>query len=243
MRKLLKKIKKYCRPTKKFLKESKVLFIKQLHEQGIVTKNQSIRILLYRAKFNYILAVLLAIAVFSGGTAAFAEIQNVSATHPLYKIKRLGETVQIKVAPQNVKSQMHNKFAQRRLDEIKQIKSEIKEPSNNDIVTIDNLNQDFTAEIKETINEIEVPQNNATSADEQESEKEKKMEENLKNTCQSISQKIEEYKKILPQGQENEDWHEFEGKCGSNEKNYESQKTENKKQEEKIKVRDEEQDY
>ena len=52
------------------------------------------------------------------GLSAYADTANVSATNPLYPLKRLSENVQVALAPASEKPQLQATFAVRRADEI-----------------------------------------------------------------------------------------------------------------------------
>jgi hypothetical protein len=58
-----------------------------------------------------------------GGAIVFADQANVSATHPLYGLKRASENIRLALSSSQKKTELESAFAQRRLDEIQKIQT------------------------------------------------------------------------------------------------------------------------
>lgn len=221
-------LKYYFEPRKDFLKESKILFIQKLKNEGIVTKKEFIRIPLYTRVFRYSLASILLILMLGGGSIIFAEKQNVNPDHPLYEFKKLGESIQIKLAAEEEKPLLHKEFAERRLEEIKQLKVELQETQQKEVqdnengkealnrrqTIINNLEEDFEGEVDAILEKVETPKE-PTAEPQQESAPEPEIKskeaEESKNLCQSVSEIIERHREITPGN--GEKWREFNEKC------------------------------
>lgn len=161
-------LKKYFEPRREFLKESKFLFLQKVNQKDIKLTKGRVSIFPLFPSFRalaYVFASLLIIFIMSAGAIALAEKQNVSPDNPLYKLKRFGEQAQVQLAPEEKKTELHQKFAKRRLEEIKQIKYEIQKANDNkkdqekliekQQKTIEELNEDFRKDISFVIETIE----------------------------------------------------------------------------------------
>jgi hypothetical protein len=95
--------------------------------------------------------------------AVFADANNVSASHPLYNLKRLSEQVRLDVSSPGQKVELHKAFAQRRLKEA----SEIEKNGTPDLpatpapgvrVRIEQLKEDFRTEAETGLDQTQDPQ-------------------------------------------------------------------------------------
>lgn len=179
-------LKKHFEPRKEFSKQAKILFIKELQEKYGV--NRSFR---YKRAYSYVLTAFLGLFILGAGAAVFAEKENVNPNHPLYTLKRLAENIQVKVTSEEKKPMLYNKFAKRRLQEVKTVKEE---------KIIQKLNNDFHEEVGAILKEIKI-------------EKDEKEEQdiNIKDLCETVLQRLEEHDKIMPNGKEQ--WSEYKEKC------------------------------
>lgn len=178
-------VRKHFEPGKDFSKKSKALFTAKLQEK-YGTKN-----FIYKRAYSYVLTAFLGLFILGGGAAAFAEKENVNPDHPLYTLKRLAENIQVKVAAKEKKPVLHNKFAQRRLEEVKTVKEE---------KTIQKLNNDFHEEVGAILKEIKA-----------EEDEKKEQDISIKDLCETVSQRLKEHDKIMPNGKEQ--WSEYKEKC------------------------------
>ena len=71
--------------------------------------------------FKYSIVTMVVVLCASSGLVALANKADVSASNPLYNLKRVGEKVQLAVSTEEKQVVLHEKFAQRRLNEIKQV--------------------------------------------------------------------------------------------------------------------------
>ncbi|MDI6734417.1 MAG: DUF5667 domain-containing protein [Patescibacteria group bacterium] len=96
------------------------------------------------------------------GTAVFADQQNVTPDNLLYSLKRSYESVNLVLSSEIEKPNVHLKYAERRLNEIKQIKK-----INNRHEKITSLVEDLKGEIKGSFITLEnkVPEIDLTSLD------------------------------------------------------------------------------
>ena len=217
-------LKRHFEPSQDFLKESKILFLQKLREEKVVTKKESIRIPVQRVVLKYGLAGVLAILMFGAGSIIYAEKQNVSPDNPLYEFKKLGESIQIKLAAEEEKPLLHKEFAERRLEEIKFLKLETPEPQKENVqnngnseplnqqqATISNLEEDFHKEVNAILKEVKAPEQPPKSPESTEPKVEPEETDKNKNLCESISKIVEKHEEITPG--DKEEWHEFNEKC------------------------------
>lgn len=153
--------KKHFEPDKNFLKESKILFLRQMKEKKIIGNvnfaKERISIFPLLKTPAYALASFALLFLMSAGTVAvaFADTQDVGPDNLLYGLKRAGETVQIQLAPKEKKPELHQKFAERRVKEIKKIKSAPVQKAENKQEIIKELDENFrknVTAVAETIN-------------------------------------------------------------------------------------------
>lgn len=142
------KIKKLIQPRKEFTKETKTTFLavfdathpdaRSAHAHGITRLARSF------------IAVGALVAVFAG-MSVYADTANVGVESPLYPLKRLGESVQLAVAPPAEKAQLQATFATRRADEISDL--ETKNPTSTSIAGLSNdLNTSLSASLNDEQN-------------------------------------------------------------------------------------------
>jgi hypothetical protein len=119
-----KSLKCYCDPSDDFLCETKKLFLSKLGN-GETREEFRVSIFSWQRVFKYSFAGLLGLVFLSGGAAVYADKTNVDSGHPLYELKRVVEAVRVELAPAEELPVLHTELAQRRLDEIKKIESEV----------------------------------------------------------------------------------------------------------------------
>ena len=88
----------------------------------------------------------------NGGLVAFADGQNVPPTHPLYPFKRLGEDITLTFASPQSKPYLHKQFAERRLEEIKEVAAASSTAADRMVNTLDG---DFKTEVNEAFESAE----------------------------------------------------------------------------------------
>ena len=103
-----------------------------------------------RSHFTIAARVLIAcgalVAIFAG-MSVYADTANVAADSPLYPLKRLGESVQLAVAPAQDKAQLQATFAARRASELSDL--EARKP--NSVATIADLSEDLNADVTNSL--------------------------------------------------------------------------------------------
>ncbi|MEK7503667.1 MAG: DUF5667 domain-containing protein [Patescibacteria group bacterium] len=168
-RKNLLLLKKYTKPNKEFSNESRSLFISKLKKRRVMAPAP------FRRALGYSFASLILLSSLTGGAVVYAEKQDVAFNHPLYPMKRLGENIQVKLAPADKKPAIQDEIARKRLTEIKQLIVEKDEK-------INLINSREAAEVKRAVAEI----NRATTEN---SEAIKQAEEQKKKTIERIAEK------------------------------------------------------
>lgn len=118
-----KSITRLFNPEGKFIKETRILFLNELSKKyGVRAELVSARPLLSYIKVLRVGVAAVFILLFSAsGLVAYADKSNVGPNAFLYEFKRIGEDVQITIAPKEKKYELYQEFAQRRLNEIKQV--------------------------------------------------------------------------------------------------------------------------
>ena len=141
-------LKKGLSPRPGFLEEGKHNFLAAFDASALsrpqilaATKNSRIT---YLFKFGIGALAFVAVIV---SASAYADTANVSATSPLYPLKRLGENVQLALTPASQKARVQATFAVRRVDEITQLQAT--QPSSTLIRSLDN---DLNADISSSVN-------------------------------------------------------------------------------------------
>ncbi len=156
---------KYFEPDKKFLNEARITFLQRAvaKDARFAKSRLSIFPLFPYHKIPAVaLASIFIIFVMSSGAVALAEKQNVDPHSPLYGLKRMAEQAQVQFATKLKKTELHEKFAKRRLQEMKQIKSEIQNDKNTQQKmiekqqkTLEKLNENFRENITAVAEAIE----------------------------------------------------------------------------------------
>lgn len=118
-RRLLKRV---FDPRRGFLERSRVAFLGEVAKRRIAPFGPQVRWRMAGIKSIRAVAIFAAVALLgTSGLVAFADSQNVRATHPLYPFKRLGEQVRLHITPQPDKHLLHEEFAKRRAQEVREI--------------------------------------------------------------------------------------------------------------------------
>jgi len=201
-------IRRYLKPDEDFLKNLKKLFLEQLAQEQVVTNRPISRIYLHNRVFYYAASCLFVLLIVGSGTFVFAEKQNVNALHPFYPLKRLGETIKLELAPQEQKAELHDAYAGRRLDEIKQLTTEKIVTEDEDIPNekaeakrqqvIENLNNDFNQEIDKVFKEIDVEKPKTTAPPTADAPSiPGDVSKRAQNLCKSVSEKMKLRNSIL----------------------------------------------
>jgi hypothetical protein len=138
-----KSLKCYCDPSEDFLCETKKIFLSKIGNSE-TREEFRVSIFSWQRIFKYSFAGLLSLAILSGGAAVYADKTNVDSGHPLYELKRAVEAVRVELAPAEELPVLHTELAQRRLDEIKKIESEvstsIQETASEEATTTEQIN-------------------------------------------------------------------------------------------------------
>ena len=112
------------------------------------------------ATFFKIGVVAMAAVCVAAGMSVYADTANVSATNPLYPLKRLSENVQLALTPASQKAQLQATFAVRRVKEIDALQA-----SHPTSPLIPALTHDLDSEISSSLAAIVgAPTNSSTSA-------------------------------------------------------------------------------
>lgn len=141
-------IKKFYKPDKAFLERTRHAYL--LHYRSRFP--HTVRVI---SGFGYFIrgaAVGASFVFVLSGVAAYADGQNVGPTSVLYPLKRTYESVDLLLANEARKPELHVQFAERRLSEIQEIKQEKPESPK-----IQNLTADFEKEIQRTLSVFEPP--------------------------------------------------------------------------------------
>jgi hypothetical protein len=135
------KIKKLLKPRKEFTEQTKAAFLAVFdvaHLTGVVAAD-GMDARITKSHFNVFAKTAIAfaaiLAIFASASV-YADTANVAADSPLYPLKRLGESVQLAIAPAPEKAQLQVTFATRRASEIAYL--EARTPSSTQIVALSN---------------------------------------------------------------------------------------------------------
>lgn len=148
-------------------------------------------------KYSLVFAVIVAL---NGALVAFAEGSNVSPTHPLYSFKRLGENVTLVLAPAAKRPYLHQKFAERRLEEMKEMLS----ASSTNGTVVRDLDDDFKSEVNEA---FESAEKNDVPID-------------TLSFCSSFGGMIDEQGRMEQPAAGNVEWAGFQKYCGGEPSNF-----------------------
>lgn len=117
-----KMLKHLFEPRKEFLERSRGVFLDEVAKRRVAPLAPQIRWRSIGVKsLQYMVVFAIVALVGTSGLVAFADSQNVEATHPLYQFKRIGEQVRLTIAPKQSKHLLHEEFAKRRAEEVRQI--------------------------------------------------------------------------------------------------------------------------
>ena len=181
-RKNLLLLKKYTKPSKEFSNESRSLFISELKKRGVIAPATahfwSVPAPFKRA-LSYSFASLILLSSLTGGAVVYAEKQDVAFNHPLYPMKRLGENIQVKLAPADKKPTIQDEIARKRLTEIKQLVVEKEEK-------INLINSRKAEEVEQAVEKIDQEINRVTTENPEEI---KQAEEQKKKIVEQIEEK------------------------------------------------------
>lgn len=153
--KLKKSLREYTRPDRAFLKSTRTRFVALAGQRAGVTVRTKHPLL-----WKYATIAIVAALSMTSGMAVFADANNVSATHPLYNLKRMSEQVRIGLSSPPQQVELHKMFAQRRLEEVSELKNEQDDrpipPGFQN--RIDRLNKDFQDETDNGLDQTKNPQ-------------------------------------------------------------------------------------
>ncbi len=152
--KLPRGVKRILKPRKEFTKQTKTMFLAvfDVAHRGTGDGAMEANILVKRpmhAKLGVLAKVFITGAAFASifvGVSVYADASNVTASSPLYPLKRLSETVRLAIAPNQEKPQLQASFAARRAGEISKLVAI--DPSS---TAIANLSQDLNTDINDSL--------------------------------------------------------------------------------------------
>ncbi len=133
-------IKKLSKPNPEFKEKTKILFLSAVREEFGETKNSP------SLAFRYFIrgaASGVALMLILGTAATYADQKNVGPENILYPLKRTQEAVKVAFTKEEEKSEFHLELAERRLNEIKEIRN--KQPQSPRVVE---LTQDLKKEVE-----------------------------------------------------------------------------------------------
>jgi hypothetical protein len=136
-------------PRKEFMTQGKERFLAAFDASEFAHNARARRG--YVAAFFKIGVGVMAVLAIGVGLSAYADTANVAATNPLYPLKRLGENVQLALAPATEKPQLQATFAVRRANEIAALQASA--PSSTLIPQLTNdMEQDIDASLVASAN-------------------------------------------------------------------------------------------
>lgn len=148
------KIKKSLEPREEFIERARAAFL-AVYDRAYpeAAAAQATSMIPPRGRFGVwakaFVAVGALIAVFAGASV-YADTANVGVGSPLYPLKRLGENVQLAIAPPTEKAQLQATFADRRVAEIGDLAAHASS-SPATAATIANLNKDFNIDVDNSL--------------------------------------------------------------------------------------------
>lgn len=153
--KLKKSFRAYTRPDRAFLKSARLRFVTLAQQRAGVNVRAK-----HPRSWKYATVAVVAVLSMTSGMAVFADANNVPATHPLYGFKRVSEQVRIGLSSPTQQVELHKTFAQRRLEEASELKTEQDDkpipPGFQN--RIDGLNKDFQNETDNGLDQAKDPQ-------------------------------------------------------------------------------------
>lgn len=153
--KLPRGIKKFLKPRKEFVEQTKTSFLvvfdasRWMAGNGATATEANILGRPIRAHLGMLAKIFIACGAFAGvfiGVSVYADVANVAVNSPLYPLKRLSENVQLAVVPTEDKPQLQAVFAARRASEISKL--ETVDPSS---TAISHLAQDLNTDINNSL--------------------------------------------------------------------------------------------
>lgn len=153
--KLKKSLHVYTRPDRAFLQSARLRFVTLAQQRAGVTVRVK-----HPRSWKYATVAIVSVLSMTSGMAVFADANNVPATHPLYNLKRVSEQVRIGLSSPAQQVELHKTFAQRRLEEVSELKTEQDDkpfpPGFQN--RIDGLNKDFQNEADNGLDQAKDPQ-------------------------------------------------------------------------------------
>lgn len=131
----LARLRRALNPDRAFLNSARARFLQSLAPERIRPHHHVLR-------WGYVFAVIVIVIGGASGLAAFADVKNVSASSPLYQLKRVSEQTRLVLTPVQRKSAVHAQLAERRLKEIEDADS---------LPMVKQLDEDFHNEINKVI--------------------------------------------------------------------------------------------
>lgn len=146
--------KKIYKSNKEFKERNKVIFLSAFESKfpGRSMPSPGFRYFMRGAAFGAALVLVLTAG------ATYADQKNVGATSVLYPLKRTSETIKVALTSESQKEELHLELANRRLEEIKEIRE--KTPEN---PKINNLSKELEKEIQNSILKIDFPKENPSA--------------------------------------------------------------------------------
>jgi hypothetical protein len=181
--------------------KSKQLFLEYFSAAFPVTEGLERRMTFRRRALIYGFSSFSLLLATSGGAIVFADQKNVSATHPLYGLKRTSENIRLALSSAQKRTELESAFAERRLDEIQKIQTDSVNENAARATLIKKLDADFENHIDAALERIDdSPASTAQAA---------------KNaSCQNITQAIERHTKMVPdKGDWPKDLSKLKNKC------------------------------
>ena len=141
---------KLYKPNKEFKERNKTVFLSAFRSKfiGIPQRAPAFRYFIRGAAFGAALVLVLTAG------ATYADQKNVGATSVLYPLKRTSEAVKVAFTSQSEKPGFHLELAERRLEEIKEVRE--KNPEN---PKLESLSKDLEKEINNSIFKVEFHKN------------------------------------------------------------------------------------
>ncbi|PIR44402.1 hypothetical protein COV23_00015 [Candidatus Wolfebacteria bacterium CG10_big_fil_rev_8_21_14_0_10_31_9] len=149
-------LKSIFEPRKEFLNNSRPLFLNEVSKKYGASFRQPIKINATNLVFRYAIGVVAMLLFIASGASVYANQTDVDSQSPLYPFKKLNENIQLTLAPKDKKTDLYEKFAERRVKEINSLVAKKSEKNSEEIkIRKEKLKEDF----KNKINKIE-EQNN-----------------------------------------------------------------------------------
>lgn len=175
-----------CKAGKEFEAKSRQLFLAEF-EKKFPNASLANASAFHRHILRYSLLSFFAFFLLSVSAFVYADQANLDPNQPLYKLKILGETIQLTFSPESKKAELNYEFAQKRLEEIKNLQQKEQVSAKNDEDKINQLSSEFDDNIVQALDRVDKVENgNKADANTAPAGKKKKL-------CDSISQAIADY--------------------------------------------------